>query len=298
MVTGTYYASVNYEGSVQWHHTIGQVIYSPLFLAFTQEVEDSWRLMDPTYFFTNNVAIIMLQKLEDGSEFFRLVHLYEVQEEAEARDIFETFLHQLSLRLSHILKMLLPTTLYSFQKDEESLGGYDRFIIHVTTAFYSIVEADVVLHFGTHGSLKFMPGKQVGMSGFCYPDNLMGKHFPCTYANYFSNALIAKSDKDDGIIVIYASVGEDTSLDMYTKRFFDRCFDVGMAEQHTVTFAAGLACEGLKPFCVINSSFLQRAYDQVIHDVDLQKLLVRFAMDGAGLGADGPTLLGAFSTLR
>ncbi len=86
-----------------------------------------------------------------------------------------------------------------------------------------------------------------------------------------------------------------TSLDMFAKRFPNRCFDVGIAEQHAVTFAAGMAMEGLKPFCAIYSTFLQRAYDQVVHDVVLQNLPVRFAMDRAGLvGADGATHAGSF----
>ena len=86
-----------------------------------------------------------------------------------------------------------------------------------------------------------------------------------------------------------------TGLDKFAKRFPERCFDVGIAEQHAVTFAAGLAAEGFKPFCAIYSTFLQRAYDQVVHDVALQRLPVRFAMDRAGLvGADGATHAGAF----
>ena len=86
-----------------------------------------------------------------------------------------------------------------------------------------------------------------------------------------------------------------TGLDHFGKAFPDRCFDVGIAEQHAVTFAAGLAAEGFKPFCAIYSTFLQRAYDQVVHDVALQNLPVRFAIDRAGLvGADGPTHAGAF----
>ena len=88
-----------------------------------------------------------------------------------------------------------------------------------------------------------------------------------------------------------------TGLDRFAKAFPDRCFDVGIAEQHAVTFAAGLACEGMKPFAAIYSTFLQRAYDQVVHDVAIQKLPVRFALDRAGLvGADGP-LTPAPSTL-
>lgn len=137
-----------------------------------------------------------------------------------------------------------------------------------------------------HGVVKFDPatGKQ-----------FKGKAPTQTYTTYFAEALISEAEADKNIVAIHAAMGGGTGLNMFSKRFPTRCFDVGIAEQHAVTFAAGLACEGLKPFCAIYSSFLQRAYDQVIHDVDLQKLPVRFAMDRAGLvGADGPTHCGAF----
>ncbi|KAG4936154.1 hypothetical protein JHK82_050434 [Glycine max] len=104
-----------------------------------------------------------------------------------------------------------------------------------------------------------------------------------------------EAENDKKIVAIHAAMGGGTGLNYFHKRFPERCFDVGIAEQHAVTFAAGLAAEGLKPFCAIYSSFLQRGYDQVVHDVDLQKLPVRFALDRAGLvGADGPTHCGAF----
>ncbi|KAG6593938.1 putative 1-deoxy-D-xylulose-5-phosphate synthase, chloroplastic, partial [Cucurbita argyrosperma subsp. sororia] len=116
-----------------------------------------------------------------------------------------------------------------------------------------------------------------------------------SYTTYFAEALIAEAEVDNDIIAIHAAMGGGTGLNLFQRRFPTRCFDVGIAEQHAVTFAAGLACEGLKPFCAIYSSFMQRAYDQVVHDVDLQKLPVRFAMDRAGLvGADGPTHCGSF----
>ncbi|KAG0476848.1 hypothetical protein HPP92_013689 [Vanilla planifolia] len=102
-----------------------------------------------------------------------------------------------------------------------------------------------------------------------------------SYTNYFADALIAEAEVDKDIVAIHAAMGGGTGLNYFLRRFPDRCFDVGIAEQHAVTFAAGLACEGLKPFCAIYSSFLQRAYDQVVHDVDLQKLPVRFALDRA-----------------
>ncbi|CAM8986084.1 unnamed protein product [Rhodiola kirilowii] len=116
-----------------------------------------------------------------------------------------------------------------------------------------------------------------------------------SYTTYFAEALIAEAEADKSIVAIHAAMGGGTGLNIFERRFPSRCFDVGIAEQHAVTFAAGLACEGIKPFCAIYSSFMQRAYDQVVHDVDLQKLPVRFAMDRAGLvGADGPTHCGAF----
>jgi 1-deoxy-D-xylulose-5-phosphate synthase len=115
------------------------------------------------------------------------------------------------------------------------------------------------------------------------------------YTKVFAQALIAEAKKDDKIVAITAAMPSGTGLDLFAKEFPTRCFDVGIAEQHGVTFAAGLATEGLKPFATIYSTFLQRAYDQVVHDVAIQKLPVRFAMDRAGLvGADGPTHAGAF----
>ncbi len=118
---------------------------------------------------------------------------------------------------------------------------------------------------------------------------------PPAYTKVFAQALIAEARHDDKIVAITAAMPSGTGLDLFAKEFPNRCFDVGIAEQHGVTFAAGLATEGLKPFATIYSTFLQRAYDQVVHDVAIQKLPVRFAMDRAGLvGADGPTHAGAF----
>jgi 1-deoxy-D-xylulose-5-phosphate synthase len=118
-----------------------------------------------------------------------------------------------------------------------------------------------------------------------------------TYTRVFAQSLIAEAAADPSIVGITAAMPSGTGLDMFGERFPDRCFDVGIAEQHAVTFAAGMATEGFKPFCAIYSTFLQRAYDQVIHDVVLQHLPVRFALDRAGLvGADGATHAGSFDT--
>ncbi|MCB1519609.1 MAG: 1-deoxy-D-xylulose-5-phosphate synthase [Hyphomicrobiaceae bacterium] len=116
-----------------------------------------------------------------------------------------------------------------------------------------------------------------------------------SYTKVFAESLIAEARKDKSIVAVTAAMPSGTGLDHFGKEFPDRVFDVGIAEQHAVTFAAGLATEGLKPFAAIYSTFLQRGYDQVVHDVAIQKLPVRFAIDRAGLvGADGATHAGSF----
>ncbi|MEM9028588.1 MAG: 1-deoxy-D-xylulose-5-phosphate synthase [Pseudomonadota bacterium] len=118
---------------------------------------------------------------------------------------------------------------------------------------------------------------------------------PKTYTNVFAETLIGIADRDDRVVAITAAMPSGTGLDKFGKAHPDKCFDAGIAEQHAVTFAAGLACEGFKPFAAIYSTFLQRAYDQVVHDVAIQKLPVRFAIDRAGLvGADGVTHQGSY----
>jgi len=118
---------------------------------------------------------------------------------------------------------------------------------------------------------------------------------PPQYTRVFADALIAEAEADSRIVAITAAMPSGTGLDRFAKRFPDRTFDVGIAEQHAVTFAAGMATEGMKPYCAIYSTFLQRAYDQVVHDVVLQGLPVRFGIDRAGLvGADGATHAGSF----
>jgi 1-deoxy-D-xylulose-5-phosphate synthase len=116
-----------------------------------------------------------------------------------------------------------------------------------------------------------------------------------SFTKIFANSLIKEARKDDRIVGVTAAMPAGTGLDLFEKEFPHRMFDVGIAEQHGVTFAAGLAAEGIKPFVAIYSTFLQRGYDQIVHDVALQKLPVRFALDRAGhVGADGPTHCGAF----
>ncbi|GAB2185477.1 1-deoxy-D-xylulose-5-phosphate synthase [Roseibium sp. LAB1] len=118
-----------------------------------------------------------------------------------------------------------------------------------------------------------------------------------SYTNVFATSLIKEAETDDRVVAITAAMPDGTGLDLFGEAYPKRTFDVGIAEQHAVTFAAGLATEGFKPFCAIYSTFLQRAYDQVVHDVAIQGLPVRFPIDRAGLvGADGPTHAGAFDT--
>ncbi|XP_022929510.1 probable 1-deoxy-D-xylulose-5-phosphate synthase 2, chloroplastic [Cucurbita moschata] len=160
----------------------------------------------------------------------------------------------------------------------------------------------VLIHIVTEKGKGYPPAEAAAdkMHGVVQFDPKTGKQFKTksptlSYTQYFAESLIQEAEVDDKIVAIHAAMGGGTGLNYFQKKFPDRCFDVGIAEQHAVTFAAGLATEGLKPFCAIYSSFLQRGFDQVVHDVDLQKLPVRFAMDRAGLvGADGPTHCGAF----
>ncbi|AGF74243.1 1-deoxy-D-xylulose-5-phosphate synthase [Bartonella australis AUST/NH1] len=140
-----------------------------------------------------------------------------------------------------------------------------------------------------HGVSRFdvITGKQIKARSNCLP-----------YTKVFSKALIEEASYDDKIVAVTAAMPTGTGLDVFAEKFPGRMFDVGIAEQHAVTFAAGVACEGYKPFVAIYSTFLQRSYDQIIHDVSIQKLPVRFAIDRAGfVGADGPTHAGSFDII-
>eukprot|EP00877_Chromochloris_zofingiensis_P012791 jgi/Chrzof1/7766/Cz02g35280.t1 len=160
----------------------------------------------------------------------------------------------------------------------------------------------VLIHVITEKGHGYLPAEsaQDKMHGVVKFDPRTGQQFKGTskagaYTNYFADALIAEAERDSRIVAVHAAMAGGTGLYRFEKRFAERTYDVGIAEQHAVTFAAGLACEGIVPFCTIYSTFLQRGYDQVVHDVALQKLPVRFAMDRAGMvGADGATHCGAF----
>jgi 1-deoxy-D-xylulose-5-phosphate synthase len=181
----------------------------------------------------------------------------------------------------HNLDHLLPV-LRNVKASEE--GG--AVLVHVVTQKgrgYAPAEAAADKY---HGVVKFDPATgQQQKSKAAAP----------SYTSVFAKALIAEAAADERIVALTAAMPSGTGLDKFAERFPNRAFDVGIAEQHGVTFAAGLACEGLRPFAAIYSTFLQRAYDQVVHDVAIQKLPVRFALDRAGLvGADGATHAGSF----
>jgi 1-deoxy-D-xylulose-5-phosphate synthase len=163
-------------------------------------------------------------------------------------------------------------------------------------------ERPILVHVVTRKGHGYPPAeasedKYHGVTKFDVITGAMAKSTARTpsYTKVFAEALIAEAEVDEKIVAITAAMPSGTGLNLFAERFPKRCFDVGIAEQHAVTFAGGLAAEGLKPFVAIYSSFLQRAYDQVVHDVAIQGLPVRFALDRAGLvGADGPTHAGAY----
>lgn len=162
----------------------------------------------------------------------------------------------------------------------------------------------VIIHVVTQKGKGYAPAeaasdKYHGVGKFDVITGTLAKAKPNapSYTSVFANALIKEGEADDKVIAVTAAMPSGTGLDKFNELFPTRCFDVGIAEQHAVTFAAGAATEGLKPFVALYSTFLQRAYDQVVHDVAIQKLPVRFPIDRAGfVGADGPTHAGSFDT--
>ncbi|MEI4484850.1 1-deoxy-D-xylulose-5-phosphate synthase [Frigidibacter sp. MR17.14] len=160
----------------------------------------------------------------------------------------------------------------------------------------------VLIHAITKKGKGYAPAEQAADRGHARAkfDVLTGEQAKAksnapAYTKVFAQALIEEAARDDKIVAVTAAMPDGTGLDLFAERFPRRCFDVGIAEQHAVTFSAGLAAGGMKPFCALYSTFLQRGYDQVVHDVAIQRLPVRFAIDRAGLvGADGATHAGAF----
>ena len=183
------------------------------------------------------------------------------------------------------------------------IDGHDMDqLLGVLRTVHDRATGPVLIHVLTKKGKGFAPAEQSHDKG-----HATGKFDPVTgeqkkaasnapsYTKVFAQSLIAEAERDDKIVAVTAAMPDGTGLNLFAERFPRRCFDVGIAEQHAVTFSAGLAAGGMKPFCALYSTFLQRGYDQVVHDVAIQRLPVRFAIDRAGLvGADGATHAGAF----
>ncbi len=163
-------------------------------------------------------------------------------------------------------------------------------------------QGPVLIHVLTKKGKGYAPAERAADKGHATNkfDVLTGAQAKATpnapsYTKVFAQSLVREAEADEKIVAVTAAMPDGTGLNLFAERFPRRCFDVGIAEQHAVTFSAGMAAAGLKPFCAIYSTFLQRGYDQVVHDVAIQRLPVRFAIDRAGLvGADGATHAGAF----
>ncbi|HEY2359170.1 MAG TPA: 1-deoxy-D-xylulose-5-phosphate synthase [Phenylobacterium sp.] len=183
------------------------------------------------------------------------------------------------------------------------IDGHDMdALVHVLHNARAIIDKPVLVHVVTQKGKGYGPAENAADKHHAVVkfdvvtgQQAKGHAAAPSYTKVFAQELIKRADLDPKIVAITAAMPSGTGLDLFEERFPDRTFDVGIAEQHAVTFAAGLAADGMKPFAAIYSTFLQRGYDQVVHDVAIQRLPVRFAMDRAGLvGADGPTHAGSF----
>ena len=184
------------------------------------------------------------------------------------------------------------------------IDGHDMdALVHVLQNARAIADKPVLVHVVTHKGKGYAPAEAAADKHHAVVkfDVVTGQQAkPNTpaapgYTRVFAQELIKRAEIDPKIVAVTAAMPSGTGLDLFGARFPGRMFDVGIAEQHAVTFAAGMAADGMKPFAAIYSTFLQRGYDQVVHDVAIQRLPVRFAMDRAGLvGADGPTHAGSF----
>jgi 1-deoxy-D-xylulose-5-phosphate synthase len=183
------------------------------------------------------------------------------------------------------------------------IDGHDvRALVEVLENVRDAEEGPMLVHVVTKKGKGYAPAENAadkyhGVVKFDVVSGVQAKAAPGapSYTSVFAKALMGEAERDEKVVGITAAMPSGTGLDKFAEKFPDRMFDVGIAEQHAVTFAAGLAAQGYRPFCAIYSTFLQRAYDQVVHDVAIQNLPVRFAMDRAGLvGADGATHAGSF----
>ena len=182
------------------------------------------------------------------------------------------------------------------------IDGHDMdALVHVLHNARAIADKPVLVHVVTQKGKGYGPAENAADKHHAVVkfdvvtgQQAKGQAAAPSYTKVFAQELIKRAEIDPTIVAITAAMPSGTGLDLFEERFPDRTFDVGIAEQHAVTFAAGLAADGMKPFAAIYSTFLQRGYDQVVHDVAIQRLPVRFAMDRAGLvGADGPTHAGS-----
>ena len=183
------------------------------------------------------------------------------------------------------------------------IDGHDmEQVLAVLRTVKSRADGPVLIHAITRKGKGYRPAEEASDKGHATAkfDVLTGKQKKApsnapSYTKVFANTLIELAESDPLITAVTAAMPDGTGLNLFAERFPERCFDVGIAEQHGVTFCAGMAAAGMKPFCAMYSTFLQRGYDQVVHDVAIQRLPVRFAIDRAGLvGADGPTHAGSF----
>jgi len=183
------------------------------------------------------------------------------------------------------------------------IDGHDMdALVGVLKNAREIRDRPVLVHVVTHKGKGYAPAENaadkhhaVARFDVVTGQQAKAKAVAPSYTKVFATELIRQAERNDKIVAITAAMPSGTGLDLFAERFPERCYDVGIAEQHAVTFAAGLAADGMKPFAAIYSTFLQRGYDQVVHDVAIQGLPVRFAMDRAGLvGADGATHAGSF----
>jgi 1-deoxy-D-xylulose-5-phosphate synthase len=183
------------------------------------------------------------------------------------------------------------------------IDGHDMDqLLSVLRTVHTRATGPVLIHAITKKGKGYAPAEQASDKGHATAkfDVLTGKQAKATpnapsYTSVFGKALVQAAEHDDKICAVTAAMPDGTGLNLFAERYGSRCFDVGIAEQHGVTFAAALAAGGMKPFCAMYSTFLQRGYDQVVHDVAIQRLPVRFAIDRAGLvGADGATHAGSF----
>src|SRR6185369_12167670 len=186
------------------------------------------------------------------------------------------------------------------------IDGHDMdALVHVLHNARNIVDKPVLVHVVTHKGKGYAPAEAAADKHHAVVkfdvvtgQQAKGQAIAPSYTKVFAQELIKRAELDPKIVAVTAAMPSGTGLDFFGERFPDRMFDVGIAEQHAVTFAAGMAADGMKPFAAIYSTFLQRGYDQVVHDVAIQRLPVRFAMDRAGLvGADGPTHVGFMGAL-